>query len=242
VQCLWAVEPFLLSRAGLVNHLKSHNQRNQAFYEDALPARPPMHSCPTCGLVCKSAGGLTRHTKIHKDVPQPAAPAKEGKFKCHICERSCKTGAGLKSHMRAHGRVEHRRLECDVLKCALRKQDERDVPVDVQEELKFDVCGRFLLSRTGLVDHLKSHNRRSNHAFYEDTLPARPSIHSCPTCGLVCKSAGGLTRHTKIHKDVPQPAVPAREGKFKCYICERSCKTGAGLKSHLRAHGRAAIT
>ena len=135
---------------------------------------------------------------------------------------------------------EEKRVERAVLKRALRKQDESAVPVDVQEELKCNVCGRFLLSRAGLINHLKSHNQRQNQSFYEEVLPPRPPMHSCPTCGLVCKSAGGLTRHSKIHKDVPQPA-PSKEGKFKCYICECSCKTEAGLKSHLRAHGRAVI-
>ena len=63
---------FLLSKAGLINHLKSHGQRpNEAVYEEALPARRTKHTCPTCGIVCKSAGGLTRHPKVHKDVPQP---------------------------------------------------------------------------------------------------------------------------------------------------------------------------
>ena len=138
---------------------------------------------------------------------------------------------------------EEKRVERAVLKRALRKQDESEVPVDVQEELKCNVCGRILLSRAGLVNHLKSHNqRRRNQAFYEDVLPPRPHMHSCPACGIVCKSAGGLKRHTKIHKDVPQPAAPPKEGKFKSHICERSFKTEAGLKSHLRAHGRAAIT
>ena len=100
----------LLSRAGYVNHLKSHeNRQDQDAYKDVLPPRPADHTCLICGLVCKSAGGLTRHTKIHKDVPvatmttQPIG-SKVGKFKCHICHRCCNSEAGLKSHLRAHGR------------------------------------------------------------------------------------------------------------------------------------------
>ena len=71
-------------------------------------------------------------------------------------------------------------------------------------------------------------------------LPARPKKHTFPTCGLVCKSAGGLTRHSKIHKDVPQP-VTSDNGKFKSHICERTCKTVVGSKSHLHAHVRAVL-
>ena len=63
-------------------------------------------------------------------------------------------------------------------------------------------------------------------------MDVHPTKHTYPTCGLVCKSAGGLTRHSKIHKDVPQP-VNSNNGKFKCYICERTCMTVAGLKTHM---------
>ena len=65
-----------------------------------------------------------------------------------------------------------------------------------------------------------------------DVQQNTPVLH---TCDLVCKWAGGLTRHSKIHKDVPQPEI-SNNGNFKCYIYERTCKTKAGLKSHLRAH------
>ena len=117
-------------------------------------------------------------------------------------------------------------------------QDDSAVPTDILHELKCSVCGRFFLSKAGLVNHLKSHGRWPNKAVYEEALPARPTKHTCPTCGLVCKSAGGLIRHSMIHKDVPEPEISNNEN-FKCYICERTCKTKADLKSHLRAHNRA---
>ena len=83
-----------------------------------------------------------------------------------------------------------------------------------------------------------SHGQWPNEAVYEETLPGRPRKHTCPTCGLVRKSVGGLTRHSKIHKDVPQLEI-SNNGNFNCYIRERIYKTKAGLKSHLRAHDRA---
>ena len=89
-----------------------------------------------------------------------------------------------------------------------------------------------------MVNQLKSHVQRHNEAVYEEALPARPTKHTCPTCSLVCKSAGGLTRHSKIHKNIPQP-VTSNNGRFKCHFCKSTCKTLAGLKSHLRAPGRA---
>ena len=121
---------------------------------------------------------------------------------------------------------------------SLRKQDDSAAPTDVLNGLKCNVCGRLLLSKAGLVNRLKSHGQWPNETVYEETLSGRPRKHTCPTCGLVCKSAGGLARHSKIHKDVPQPEI-SNKGNFKCYICQRTCKTKAGLKSHLRAHDRA---
>ena len=91
-----------------------------------------------------------------------------------------------------------------------------------------------------MVNHLKSHGQRHNEAVYEEALPVRPSEETQPTCGLVCKSIGGLTTHSKIHRDVPQP-VTSNIGKCKYHICERTWKTVAGLKRHPRAHGRAVI-
>ena len=134
---------------------------------------------------------------------------------------------------------ERKRVEHAELKRALRKQDDSAVPADIMNELKCRVCGRLLLSKASLVNHLKSHGQWTNEEADEEALPGRPRNHTCPTCGLVCKSAGSLTRHSKIHKDVPQPEI-SNKGNFKCYICERTCKTKAGLKSHLRAHDRAA--
>ena len=81
----------------------------------------------------------------------------------------------------------------------------------------------------GLVINLKWHGQRHNQAVYVEALSARPTKPTCPTCGLACKSAGELTRYSKIHEDVLQP-VTSNNRKFKCRICERTCKAVAGLK------------
>ena len=83
-------------------------------------------------------------------------------------------------------------------------QVESDVPTDVMHELKCSLCGRFLLSKADMVDHLKSHGERDNQAVYEEDLLACLTIPACPTSGLACHLAGGLTRHSKIHRDVLQ--------------------------------------
>ena len=56
-----------VNQLGLVNHLKWYGQRHkQVVYEETLSGHPTKPTCPTCRLVCKSAGDLIRHSKIHK--------------------------------------------------------------------------------------------------------------------------------------------------------------------------------
>ena len=51
-------------------------------------------------------------------------------------------------------RFERKRMEPAELKRALRKQDDSVFPADVMNKLKCSVCGRLLLSKAGLVNHL----------------------------------------------------------------------------------------
>ena len=176
-------------------------------------------------------------TKRFKDVLK--SNLKELKIDVDDWEALTKNRASWRKLIRERcSSSEQKRVEHAELKCALRNQDDSAVPGDVMNELKCNVYGRVLLSEAGLVNHLKSLGQWSNEEVDEKALPGRPRNNTCPTCGLVCKSAGGLTRHSKIHKDVPQPET-SNNGNFKCYFCERTCKTEAGLESHLRAHDRA---
>ena len=52
------------------------------------------------------------------------------------------------------------------MKRALRMQNDSAVPTDVLNELNCCVCGRFLLSKAGMVNHFKSHGQRPNEAVY----------------------------------------------------------------------------
>ena len=95
----------LLSKAGYVNHLKSH-QRNPPAR--VVPPQPDSTTCAVCGKVCKSTSGLKRHMAVHKDDikhPDPINPVKTLTFVCHVCHRPCKSAAGLRSHLRAHERT-----------------------------------------------------------------------------------------------------------------------------------------
>ena len=96
----------LKSKAGLANHLKSHETSNLP----ALPARPDQNTCVICNKVCKSSAGLKSHMHVHKDViPQASSinPVKVMSFVCHVCFRPCKSASGLKSHLRAHARSQN---------------------------------------------------------------------------------------------------------------------------------------
>ena len=113
----WICEVFgcvLLSKAGLVNHLKSHQYSRSQPAPASVPApdqstaAPAVHACTLCPKVCKSAGGLKRHHKVHGNtVPVPDPVAERSPLECHLCLKICKSRAGLLSHLRAHGRQEH---------------------------------------------------------------------------------------------------------------------------------------
>ena len=55
----------LLSKAGFVNHQKSHAQQPPG---DVLPPRPKETTCVLCTKVCKSIAGLKRHMLVDKAV------------------------------------------------------------------------------------------------------------------------------------------------------------------------------
>ena len=74
----------LLSKAGYVNHLKSHENNPQNTL-----VRPQFGTttCVICSKVCKSISGLKRHMNIHNDVllqPDPINPVKTA-FVCQLC-------------------------------------------------------------------------------------------------------------------------------------------------------------
>ena len=98
----------LLSKAGYVNHKKSHERTPAGMNTHPIPPQPGDTTCAVCGKTCKTTAGLKRHMITHKDtIPQRSAvnPITVLDFICHICHRPCKSAAGLKSHLRAHGRT-----------------------------------------------------------------------------------------------------------------------------------------
>ena len=113
---------------------------------------------------------------------------------------------------------------------AARKMEDIDLPPGrgTKKDLTCQYCARILLSKAGLVNHLKSHDRN-------------PGLLSCPICNQACRSKSGLTRHINIAHtmDADNQRVDVAS-PHTCMICNRICKSAAGLKSHIRAHEREA--
>ena len=87
------VDVVLLWRAGLINCLKSRQQkRNQAVHDNVSASHPQKYTCLTWDLVCKSAGVLIWYSKIHKSVPLPAI-WKDWKFKCSLWKCPSRSGS-----------------------------------------------------------------------------------------------------------------------------------------------------
>ena len=103
-----------------------------------------------------------------------------------------------------------------------------------------NICGRYLLSKAGWVNHPKSHNPGSIQTIsFASALPDNQQAEfTLPHCTKVCKSAGGLKRHLRIHSSHDTTPSPTIGNLHICSICRKACKTLAGLKSHLRAHWR----
>ena len=134
--------------------------------------------------------------------------------------------------------LHNQRIERAELKRDLRKGKTENLP-DISSHWKCETCGRFLLSKAGYINHLKSHQRCPT-----ANLPPQPDSTTCAVCSKVCKSIPGLKRHMVVHKDEvkhPDTINPVRNLSFVCHLCHRPCKSAAGLRSHLRAHGRKAV-
>jgi hypothetical protein len=80
----------LLSKAGYVNHLKSHNQHPR---REVLASRLDQQKCLMCNKACKSVAGLKRHMAVHKSEVgkhNAISSARSLLFTCHICFKACK--------------------------------------------------------------------------------------------------------------------------------------------------------
>ena len=88
----------LLSKAGYVNHMKSHIDRPSS---SSVPQQPDSTVCIICGKICRSASGLKRH-KDSISHADPINPVKTLTFVCHVCHCPGKSAASLQSHLRTH--------------------------------------------------------------------------------------------------------------------------------------------
>ena len=131
---------------------------------------------------------------------------------------------------------EQGRVEKAELKRAIRKQDTNFLPVNFQDGFTCGTCNCLFLSRAGLASHQRAQERRQDQSDYSNVLRPRSQNTTCPMCSKVCKSAGGLKRHLKVHKDALSGL--AQNPSLTCHICRRVYKSEAGLLSHMRAHGR----
>ena len=94
-----------LSKAGLVSHMRSHDENPVVQYYQTKDTSESEACCQLCGKICKTNSGLKRHMKIHKESGVSAVPLQKKSFNCPLCPMVCKSEAGLKSHFRKHKRM-----------------------------------------------------------------------------------------------------------------------------------------
>ena len=97
----------LLSKAGWVNHVKSHKEKNALD----IPQTQSVTACTLCDKICKTSSGLKRHMMVHMNQTQRCESIKvvaSTLFVCHLCDKACKSTAGLASHLRGHARERYK--------------------------------------------------------------------------------------------------------------------------------------
>lgn len=75
------------------------------------------------------------------------------------------------------------------------------IPVDVQSELVYNICGMVVLSCIRFANHLRLHENRQSKVNYVDVLPDRPAEQLFQFSGKICWSDAGLKQHMRVHKE-----------------------------------------
>lgn len=105
----------LLSKAGLVSHLRSHYRSNPGS-PHCIPVEQASYKCSSCPFSCHLSRDLEEHVRIHVGGTCSAKEVKKIHM-CHLCSRHFKSLSGLKSHLRAHAR--HRRSDREMEEMAV---------------------------------------------------------------------------------------------------------------------------
>ncbi|XP_057367097.1 zinc finger protein 729-like isoform X1 [Daphnia carinata] len=87
--------------------------------------------------------------------------------------------------------------------------------VEVPKNLKCEVCGQVLKTRTGLRMHLLVHQG------------SKGKVFTCDVCGKGFSQASQLKTHMRIHTG---------EKPYKCNVCEKSFSHASTLSEHKNLH------
>lgn len=180
--------------------------------------------CADCGKVTSSNKSFLSHVRSHYKFLQDC---------CEYCNKSFLNSPDLKRHRsESHGEV--LKTTCrhcgsifdniDLLQDHLvlysksnRKRSMKSEKLDLNEELKCDLCEKEFKTRGNLMTHKLVHTERKRN-------------FSCHICGKMFFTKGTLITHLTTHDDTKP---------FKCEFCPLTFKARGNLQSHISLHSGA---
>ncbi|XP_075155100.1 uncharacterized protein LOC142228530 [Haematobia irritans] len=209
----------------LDTHQMSHQHKSQS-----------QHSISSIGSGMSQGSSSSMPPLTYNDIPplayndvKPIMPVlKEVKYHCDLCTASFREKSNYDEHMRRHNDelllpdlnniVPDNNAELitgDV--SSYDPPSPQDSKAYVKNQCCFPNCGRQFASRSGMMEHIKTHNEEE---------------HPCEVCGKSFRSAKNLQNHKQIHDAVK---------KYICKICGSAFAQAAGLYLHKRRHNRTSM-
>ncbi|KAJ6649164.1 Zinc finger protein [Pseudolycoriella hygida] len=238
LKCCWCSESF--NEFGLVqNHLTDeHNKKPSDVY-----------SCDHCQLFLKNSNLLSEHilsqhgAEVHKQFQKETDYEENTKpIQCVVCELWLNGTKAFDAHTKNVHKM-YRILQCYI-------------------------CGIYKKKPSGLIEHLKVHDRFRKYRCYECdnvipkiTNPYDFRSHKCVLCGVWflnhvtirnhltdvhgqdqiydCTICDDFTFKTELELRMHGVNVHAMPLEYNCKICSKNCKSQQSLNEHMKSHSSA---
>lgn len=198
----WVTEEY-----DLVGHLKLHGVCDPYDFVKSMNSNDgdgKRFRCVYCPYVTNTKTQFNYHKQFHKD--------RGGQYSCSRCSYNVSKRHLLHQHLKVHGMSPNKSEEMDeditdeipLNKVKINYLESVDIPlVWVLKDGKFSkmyncrFCPHVNSRKVNIQEHEKMHSPRE-----QGTNPSRPNDmeHRCVECNYICKNAGVLSSHLKVHQ------------------------------------------